>query len=83
MSDPSPRGGGSSCRGHEAVNGRVHPSELGAPSRVGSRLAGPALDRQDRWTENGFVNRLGRWFPPQPIRYSAGSMATGSNWNPR
>ena len=44
------------------------------PSRVGGRiLAGLTLDRKERWTENAFVGRTGRKFPPEPIRYYAGS----------
>lgn len=44
------------------------------PSRVGGRiLAGLTLKRKERWTENAFVGRTGRKFPPEPIRYYAGS----------
>ena len=44
------------------------------PSRVGGRiLAGLTLERKERWTENAFVGRTGRKFPPEPIRYYAGS----------
>lgn len=49
------------------------------PSRIGARvLAGLALDRQERWTENAFVDRVGRKFPPEPIRYFAGSTVRAS-----
>jgi glycine/D-amino acid oxidase-like deaminating enzyme len=49
------------------------------PSRIGARiLAGLALNRKERWTENGFVDRIGRKFPPEPIRYFAGSTVRAS-----
>lgn len=44
------------------------------PSRVGGRiLAGLALNQRNRWTENAFIDRVGRKFPPEPIRYYAGT----------
>lgn len=49
------------------------------PSRIGGRiLAGLTLDRKERWTENAFVDRVGRKFPPEPIRYFAGSTVRAS-----
>jgi len=49
------------------------------PSRIGGRiLAGLALNRTERWTDNSFVNRIGRKFPPEPIRYFAGSTVRAS-----
>ncbi len=45
------------------------------PSRVGGRiLAGLALDRRERWTETGLIDRQARRFPPEPFRYLGGSM---------
>jgi len=44
------------------------------PSRVGGRiLAGLVLGRVERWTQNAFVGRIGRKFPPEPMRFLAGS----------
>ncbi|MDB6008481.1 MAG: dependent oxidoreductase [Gammaproteobacteria bacterium] len=44
------------------------------PSRIGGRiLAGLALERRERWTENGLVGRAARRFPPEPFRYIGGS----------
>jgi glycine/D-amino acid oxidase-like deaminating enzyme len=45
------------------------------PSRIGGRiLAGLALERRERWTENGMVDRNARRFPPEPIRYLGGAL---------
>ncbi|MEQ9259517.1 MAG: FAD-binding oxidoreductase [Roseovarius sp.] len=45
------------------------------PSRLGGRiLAGLVLEQQNRWTTNGFVNRAGKKFPPEPLRYVVGSL---------
>ncbi len=45
------------------------------PSRIGGRiLAGLVLDRRERWTENGLVERRARRFPPEPIRYCGGNI---------
>lgn len=45
------------------------------PSRLGGRiLAGLALGRKERWTENGLVNRKVWPFPPEPFRYLGGSV---------
>ena len=44
------------------------------PSRIGGRiLAGLALERRERWTENGLVGRAARRFPPEPFRYVGGA----------
>jgi len=49
------------------------------PSRIGGRiLAGLALDRKERWTENGLVGRRARQFPPEPFRYLGGSVVRGA-----
>jgi glycine/D-amino acid oxidase-like deaminating enzyme len=49
------------------------------PSKIGGRiLAGLALDRKERWTENGFVGRRARRFPPEPIRFLGGSVVRGA-----
>lgn len=49
------------------------------PSRIGARiLAGLALERKERWTQNAFVDRVGRKFPPEPIRYYVGSTVRAS-----
>lgn len=49
------------------------------PSRVGGRiLAGLALERVDRWTRNGLVNRHTRRFPPEPLRYLGGNLVIGA-----
>jgi glycine/D-amino acid oxidase-like deaminating enzyme len=45
------------------------------PSRLGGRiLASLATGVENRWTTNRFVNRKGNAFPPEPIRYIAGSI---------
>lgn len=45
------------------------------PSRLGGQiLAGLVLEQDNRWTRNAFVNRMGRRFPPEPVRYLFGSM---------
>lgn len=45
------------------------------PSRIGGRiLAGLALGRRERWTENGLVNRVARKFPPEPFRFLGGEV---------
>jgi glycine/D-amino acid oxidase-like deaminating enzyme len=45
------------------------------PSRLGGRmLAGLALERSERWTENRFVNRPLDRFPPEPLRFLGGSL---------
>lgn len=45
------------------------------PSRIGGRiLAGLALERKERWTSNGLVNRQTRRFPPEPFRYLGGEL---------
>ena len=45
------------------------------PSRLGGRiLAGLALEQDNRWTRNRFVNRVGRKFPPEPLRFIFGSL---------
>lgn len=45
------------------------------PSRIGGRiLAGLALGRRERWTENGLVNRVARKFPPEPFRFMGGEV---------
>ena len=45
------------------------------PSRVGGRiLASLALDRKDRWSENGLINAEARAFPPEPLRYLGGKL---------
>lgn len=49
------------------------------PSKVGARiLAGLALDRRERWTENGLVDRRARRFPPEPVRYLGGNLVLGA-----
>lgn len=49
------------------------------PSRVGGRiLAGLTLEQDTRWTRNRFVNRVGRKFPPEPLRYLVGSLVRRS-----
>ena len=45
------------------------------PSRVGGRiLASLALDKRDRWAQNGLVNRAARRFPPEPLRFLGGAI---------
>ncbi|MDC0121379.1 FAD-binding oxidoreductase [Amylibacter sp.] len=45
------------------------------PSRLGGKiLAGLALEQDNRWTQNRFVNRVGRKFPPEPLRFLFGSL---------
>lgn len=45
------------------------------PSKIGGRmLAGLALGRRERWTENRLVNREARRFPPEPVRYLGGNI---------
>ncbi len=45
------------------------------PSRVGGRiLAGLVLGRNERWTNNGLVNRQVQRFPPEPLRYVGGAL---------
>lgn len=45
------------------------------PSRIGGRiLAGLVLERRERWTETGLINRQARRFPPEPFRYLGGSV---------
>lgn len=49
------------------------------PSKVGGRiLAGLALGRRERWTENGLVGRDVRRFPPEPVRYLGGNLVLGA-----
>ena len=45
------------------------------PSRMGGRiLAGLVLERRERWTQNGLVDRTARRFPPEPWRYLGGAL---------
>ncbi len=45
------------------------------PSRIGGRiLASLALDKRDRWAQNGLVNRAARRFPPEPLRFLGGAI---------
>lgn len=45
------------------------------PSRIGGRiLAGLVLERRERWTENGLVDRSARRFPPEPFRFTGGAL---------
>lgn len=45
------------------------------PSRIGGRiLASLVLDKRDRWSTNGLVNRRARLFPSEPLRYLGGSL---------
>jgi glycine/D-amino acid oxidase-like deaminating enzyme len=45
------------------------------PSRIGGRiLAGLILQRKERWTSNGLINRRPRRFPPEPLRYIGGTL---------
>lgn len=45
------------------------------PSRIGGRiLAGLALGRKERWTQNGLIDRHSRRFPPEPIRFIGGNI---------
>ena len=45
------------------------------PSRIGGRiLASLALDKRDRWAQNGPVNRGARRFPPEPLRFLGGAV---------
>lgn len=49
------------------------------PSRLGGRiLASLAVGASNRWTQNAFVGRPGTCFPPEPVRYLAGSMVRGA-----
>lgn len=49
------------------------------PSRIGGRiLASLALGIKDRWTDNGFINRAAKSFPPEPIRYVGGRIVRHS-----
>ncbi|TXH32708.1 MAG: FAD-dependent oxidoreductase [Rhodospirillaceae bacterium] len=48
-------------------------------SRIGGRiLAGLVLERRERWTENGMVDRIVRRFPPEPFRYLGGCLVRGA-----
>ena len=50
-----------------------------SPSRIGGRiLAGLVLERQERWTQNGLIDRLARRFPPEPLRYLGGALVRGA-----
>ena len=45
------------------------------PSRLGGRiLAGLVLERRERWTQNGLIDRAARRFPPEPWRYLGGAL---------
>lgn len=45
------------------------------PSRLGGRiLASLALNRGDEWSQCALVNRRCKTFPPEPLRYLAGSL---------
>jgi glycine/D-amino acid oxidase-like deaminating enzyme len=45
------------------------------PSRIGGRiLAGLVLERRERWTQNGLIDRAARRFPPEPFRFLAGAL---------
>jgi glycine/D-amino acid oxidase-like deaminating enzyme len=49
------------------------------PSRIGARiLAGLALERGERWTENGLIDRAARRFPPEPFRFLGGALVRGA-----
>lgn len=49
------------------------------PSRIGGRiLAGLALGRSERWTENNFVNGQARPFPPRLVRFLGGKAVRGA-----
>jgi glycine/D-amino acid oxidase-like deaminating enzyme len=49
------------------------------PSRIGGRiLAGLVLERRERWTQNGLVDRIARRFPPEPMRYLGGALVRGA-----
>lgn len=46
-----------------------------SPSRIGGRiLAGLVLERRERWTQHGLVDRVARRFPPEPVRYLGGAL---------
>jgi glycine/D-amino acid oxidase-like deaminating enzyme len=46
-----------------------------SPSRIGGRiLAGLVLERRERWTQNGLIDRVARRFPPEPVRYLGGTL---------
>jgi glycine/D-amino acid oxidase-like deaminating enzyme len=46
-----------------------------SPSRIGGRiLAGLVLERRERWTQNGLIDRIARRFPPEPVRYLGGTL---------
>jgi glycine/D-amino acid oxidase-like deaminating enzyme len=49
------------------------------PSRIGGRiLAGLVLERRERWTQNGLIDRIARRFPPEPMRYLGGALVRGA-----
>lgn len=49
------------------------------PSRIGGRiLAGLVLERRERWTQNGLIDRTARRFPPEPLRYVGGALVRGA-----
>jgi glycine/D-amino acid oxidase-like deaminating enzyme len=49
------------------------------PSRIGGRiLAGLVLERRERWTQNGLIDRTVRRFPPEPLRYLGGALVRGA-----
>jgi glycine/D-amino acid oxidase-like deaminating enzyme len=49
------------------------------PSRIGGRiLAGLVLERRERWTQNGLIDRAARRFPPEPLRYLGGALVRGA-----
>jgi glycine/D-amino acid oxidase-like deaminating enzyme len=49
------------------------------PSRLGGRiLAGLVLERRERWTQNGLIDRTARRFPPEPLRYLGGALVRGA-----
>ncbi len=49
------------------------------PSRIGGRiLAGLVLERRERWTQNGLIDRVARRFPPEPMRYLGGALVRGA-----
>lgn len=45
------------------------------PSRLGAKiLAALVLGKENRWTQNVFVNREAKKFPPEPVRYVMGTI---------
>jgi hypothetical protein len=40
----------------------------------GRILAGLVLERRERWTQNGLIDRTARRFPPEPWRYLGGAL---------